>query len=365
MPGLHVKVTATGAGYFLYYRTKAGKERRPRLGDVRALSIPQAREVAREMLFKVSKGEDPGAELAAIKARPTITDLRDRYMAEHANVKKKPRPARQDRGKFDKIIIPRLGANTAVADVVRADWAAIHHALRATPYHANRTIALGHKAFELAEAWGWRPEYSNPVRVERYKEHRRKRVPSKDEVLRLLAAMDAMRVDRPEFIGFLDLLCFTGARPDEIRTARREWVGEAGLTLPDAKTGGRVVQLNEFARAAIEGLPVIVGNPYLIPGSRRRGPLGNYHRPWRDLCEKAGIKCGREGGGLIVYDLKRFFASAGIGGGLSLETMGQLMGHTSYQTTRGYAFLLTDAAAQASQTAGEAVKTLMSAGAAR
>ena len=48
-------------------------------------------------------------------------------------------------------VVPRLGARR-VADIV-----ALHHALRATPYQANRTVQILSRLFTLSEVWGLRP----------------------------------------------------------------------------------------------------------------------------------------------------------------------------------------------------------------
>ena len=58
--------------------------------------------------------------------------------------------------------------------------------LRDKPYQANRTLGALSKMFSLAEAWGWRPDGSNPCRhVKRYKEHKRERFLSPEETERL------------------------------------------------------------------------------------------------------------------------------------------------------------------------------------
>jgi hypothetical protein len=49
----------------------------------------------------------------------------------------------------------------------------LHHELRGKPGAANRCLALLSKMFNLAEAWGLRPEHSNPVRhIDRYPERK-------------------------------------------------------------------------------------------------------------------------------------------------------------------------------------------------
>jgi Phage integrase family len=48
-----------------------------------------------------------------------------------------------------------------------------------------------------------------------------------------------------------------------------------------------------------------------------------------------------------LHDLRRTAASAGASAGLSLETVGQILGHTQAATTKRYAFLFDDAKREA------------------
>jgi Aldehyde oxidase and xanthine dehydrogenase, a/b hammerhead domain len=54
-----------------------------------------------------------------------------------------------------------------VADLTRADIAKLHHANRASPYQANRLLAVLSKMFNLAERWGLRPDGIKPLPVDR------------------------------------------------------------------------------------------------------------------------------------------------------------------------------------------------------
>ena len=83
------------------------------------------------------------------------------------------------------LILPAL-RNRKVADVTRADVCKLHHSLRKTPYQANRVLALVSKMMNLAEKWGLRSDGSNPCRhVEKYKEAKRERFLSAEELTRL------------------------------------------------------------------------------------------------------------------------------------------------------------------------------------
>ena len=82
--------------------------------------------------------------------------------------------------------------------MTRADIARLHHAGRESPYQANRVLAVLSIMFNLAEAWGLRPDGSNPCRhVERNPERGRERMLSAAELARLgdaLAAYEARRM---------------------------------------------------------------------------------------------------------------------------------------------------------------------------
>ena len=62
VPGLHARITTTGRKFYLYFRTKDGTERRPKIGEHPLMTVAQARAIAKDMLLEVAKGNDPMAE---------------------------------------------------------------------------------------------------------------------------------------------------------------------------------------------------------------------------------------------------------------------------------------------------------------
>ncbi len=57
-----------------------------------------------------------------------------------------------------------------------------------------------------------------------------------------------------------------------------------------------------------------------------------------------------------LYDLRHSFASVGAGGGLSLQIIGRLLGHTQARTTQRYAHLADDPLRDAVKTIGAVIK---------
>src|SRR6516162_5993168 len=186
--------------YVLKYRTSAGQQRWHTIGRHGAPWTPEtARAEALRVLADVAKGADPASAKVAAKAAPSVAELAARFLAEHAEAKRKARTAHEYRRLFEKVILPVLGQKRA-ADVTRQDVARLHHAKRATPTEANRTLALLSVLsvlFTFAERQGERPDGSNPCRhVERFPQPRRERFLSADELARLGDTLAAYRRSR-------------------------------------------------------------------------------------------------------------------------------------------------------------------------
>src|SRR6516162_8402417 len=237
LPGFAARRQRSDAvSYFLKYRTSAGRQQRwHTIGRHGAPWTPEtARTEALRVLGDVAKGADPASVKAAAKAAPTVAELAARFLAEHAEAKRKPRTAREYRRLFEKVILPALGQKR-VADATRQDIARLHHAKRATPTEANRALALLSVFFTFAERQGERPDGFNPCRhVERFPQHRRERFLSGEELARLGDTLAAYQ-GSPYHPATIKLLVFTGARLSEVLGLQWDWVslerGEAGFPI--------------------------------------------------------------------------------------------------------------------------------------
>jgi integrase len=163
----------------------------------------------------IEGGADPAADRLARQAAPTVAVLTTRFLAEHVEAKRKASTAAEYHRLCDKIILPALGTRK-VADVARAEVARLHHTHRATPYLANRMLAVLSKMFNLAKRWGLRPDGSNPCRhIEKFSEKKRERMLSPAELARLGDAL-AGYGGSPYAVAAIKLLVFTGARLGEV-----------------------------------------------------------------------------------------------------------------------------------------------------
>jgi integrase len=320
----------------------------------------------------VAHGEDPAADKAMERARLTVSELADRFMAEHVEQKRKSGTATFYRHLLDKIIRPEIG--TAKADTLtRAAVARLHGRLKATPFQANRVLAVSGSLYVFAGRIGVLPEGYNPSRrIEKFKEHRRERFLTAVELEKLGAAIreaetvglpwevnetapnskHLVKSDRrftkigPFAAAALRLLLFTGCRLREILHLQWAHVDlERGLIfLPDSKSGRKTVILNAPAMAVLGELEPV--GPYVVPGDDPQKPRADLKRPWEAVAKRAGLD------GVRLHDLRHTYASFGPGGGFGLPIIGKLLGHTQASTTQRYAHLDADPLRRASDAIG-------------
>jgi integrase len=322
--GLHTR----GKKFFLYFRTKDGKERRPKLGTYPVMSVAQARDVAKGLLLEVAKGCDPMAARMEFRAAPTLADVLARFDVEHLS-------RRKSGAEVLRMLTACLPADllaSKATTITHDDIYRLHQSKKKAPYAANRLVANLSVLFAKCERWGFRPKGSNPCEgVERFAEKKRKRYMSVVEARAIAERLDARAKSDPASVAFAYLLILTGARRGEVAAARWEWMDGSTLQLPDSKTGAKPVFLPPAAMAILAELPRTSGTITGIKSPRKM---------WEAVRKEAGCP------DLRLHDLRHSFASAALGAGYTLAQIGQLLGHSSTQTTQRYAHLM-DSTAQA------------------
>jgi len=343
--GLEARSFPSGRkAFYLYYRTKLGKARHPKVGDCGIMTLADARAKAKSMLLAVANGGDPVADRNNEKREPTFKDLWLRYR-ELQGARNKS--ARETQRLYLRHLSPRFD-DRRVRSLGHEDAMRLHSSLARTPYQANRVVALLSKLCSFAERpLEWRNLNSNPCRgLERYAELKRRRYAKPAELAQIGKLLDQHAAAFPQSVAFIYLLLYSGARPAEIGQCQRAWLDGNVLRLPDSKTGQRDVYLPPQAMAVIGSLP-----PY------RDGTITGIKSPrvlWRLVRAAAGCPDLR-----LYPDLRRSFATVGVAAGNSMDLMGGLLGHKNRQTTMIYARLMEDAAQEAASSTAAAMEKLL------
>jgi integrase len=267
----------------------------------------------------------------------TMAALCELYLTRHSHLKKKPSSIKMDHWMIGKYILPHFGRRK-ITNIKSRDISEFHYSLRNTPTQANRLLEVLSKMFNLAERWGLRPDYSNPCRhIDKYPERQVNRFLSNEELARLhetFTQREANKTETPYMIAAFRLLLLTGCRRGEIQFMKWEYIDwqQKVLRLPDTKTGARCVALNDRTITVLDKIPR-TGSPYVIVNEKTGKPVQEMQKPWRRIREAAGIEDVR------IHDLRHTFASRAIAAGLSLTTLGKLLGHSQPLTTQRYAHL--------------------------
>jgi integrase len=355
--GFGLRVTAPSAkaqhgtrAFIFNYRFK-GRSRRITIGKLGAWTVLAARKRAAELRRMVDVGKDPLHERDTQRGAPLMSELFTRYLIEHALPNNKLSSVAEDWslihggkflfdektktfGKADKPFSGTLGeffAKMQVEAVEQDDVIRFKNQLQATPYRANRALALLSSAMNLAETWkrpnskeSLRPLNSNPcTHVPRYKEKQRDRHLNDDE---LAALGKVLKRSDPIVAAAIRLLSFTGCRVSEILGLTWERIDtKAGIAkLEDAKAGARDVQLSAPALVVLSELPTSEG---LILGDLT---YTNLDSAWRRIRDDAGLK------GARLHDLRHTAGTRAGASGANAFVIRDYLGHKNLSMTDRY-----------------------------
>ena len=347
IPGFGVRITAAGALSFILNYHVHGRERRFTIGKHPEWSVIAARNRALELRRKINEGVDPLGEREQERTQPTMNDLCNEYLQQHALVHKRSHSVRDDKQMIAGIITPRIGS-LRISAVSRQGIAKLHASLKPTPYLANRVLALLSKMFSLAIEWHWVDH--NPAQgIPRFHEDRRERWLQPEELQRFVEALNGYH--NQNVADAFRLLLLTGSRKSEVLTA--EWSMfdlQQGLwTKPSSHTKEKQIEHIPLSVQAVELLTRMKeqsdGICFLFPGLNGQ-PRTTLRVGWSKICKAAGLNDVR------VHDLRHSYASYLVSSGVSLHIVGKLLGHTQPQTTQRYAHVAHESLRDASNLFG-------------
>jgi integrase len=284
VPGLHLRISETGAKNWILRTTVAGKRCDIGLGGFPAVSLADARSAARELRQQVASGANPVQERQAQRAERTaaltFAQAADAYMQAHASGWKNAKHAQQWRSTLQTYAFPVLGA-LLVRHVELPHILAVLEPIWASKTEtASRLRGRMEQVLDWATARGqreglnparWRGHLdnflANPGKVAKVEHHRALAVGEVGAFVLCLRQQAGMGARALEFA------ILTAARSGEVRGAT--W-GELDLStgvwaIPGQRMkAGRDhrVPLSGAALALVATLPRMAGSELVFPAPR-------------------------------------------------------------------------------------------------
>ena len=339
LKGFGVRLYPTGRRCYFIHSQHEGVRVWQIVGDAASLSVEEARATARSMLAAGRNGASAASE--HILFEEVAEEVFRRYGRNW-----KPRTLKVNRGYLASQILPRFRGRP-IADITAADVREWFASLHGTPVAADRSAPVLSVIMAQAEAYGYRPQGSNPCKgIKRYRRNGRERFLSEDEIRRLGRALSRHDENSPMNVAIIRLLLLTGCRSREIVTLRWREYRDGHLHLGDSKTGPRMVWLSSPARTILDRQSRT--SPWVFPSTRTGKSVdltfvGGF---WRRFRPEAGLPDVR------LHDLRHTYASIAVMTGENILTVGRLLGHNDPGTTLKYTHLSDDKAAEAAETMG-------------
>jgi integrase len=358
--GFGVIITPAGSkSFILNYRNQDNRSRRKTIGKCGHLTVEQARELAKELCYRIAKGEDPVHRDEMQRKQSTFKEVAEKFMEEHSAVRNRPATHQSNRQVLDGMLLPYFG-KMKIRSIERKDISDFLSQNRARPIGANRSLSTMSSIMSKSELWGYRDRNTNPCfKAERYPENRRERFLSAEEFAALDAAMQRAErnlTESPHVMAMFRIMMHTGCRPGEARFLKWEYIDWENkiFRLPKEATKEKRPKnlfITPYIEDVLRGLKRMEGNPYVIVSERNDGrAIADFKKPWDRIKRAAGIKTE-----LHLHDLRHSHASVANALGYSLPMIGALLGHTQAQTTLRYAHLATDHLRKAAEDISKAI----------
>ncbi len=304
IPGLHLRVSATG-GKVWYLSTRVDRRnRRIKLGSYPALSLSDARERARDTLRDIEMGTfEKGDAGSPEPPAPTLSEVIPQFIELHA------KPRNRDWKGTESILTKFAALNsTPIDQIKRADVVRALDAIVANgaPTRANRALAAIKKLMNWCIDRGIIE--TSPVAALKppTKEVARERVLTDTE---LAASLSAATDEGFPFEQFVQLLILTGQRRGEVAGMRwSELDLDNGLwTLPAKRTknaSSHIVPLAPLAIDILKSVPRFLDSD-LVFTTNGKTPISGFGR----LKERLDGAVGLEAEDWRFHDLRRTMAT--------------------------------------------------------
>jgi integrase len=241
--GFGFRVTQAGGRAFILQYTVEGRQRRKTIGDYPTWTLEAARTEARELVQRISKGDDPLEAKRRRRAEPLMQDVARDWMEKHASGL---RSFATIRGLVENDIIPAIG-EIKITDVRRRDVIELVEAkAEKAPRSAAQLLIYARKILTFAAD----REYiaANPaadlkpdsITVTGKKKPLaptvRKRVLDADEIRRFWHKVEDADIFKLTALA-LKLVLVTGQRPGEVAGMHQDEIDGRWWTIPASRRG--------------------------------------------------------------------------------------------------------------------------------
>ncbi|BBP45107.1 integrase [Thiosulfatimonas sediminis] len=345
--GLLFKVQPSGrASWSLRYLNQHGQRKETRFADGRTVCVSDARDMAKEYLSELEKGNDPFQTKKDKKRIPTFAAFIAQLYLPH--IKSRKRSWKTDVSLLKNHLLPALGKKR-LDEITKRDLISIFTQHREThaPGSTNRIIILVRYIFNLAIKWEIPIEKNPTTGIDLYPVNNAKeRYLTKEEATRLFEALETSRSIMLKYI--VSALLLTGARKNEVLKAKWEDFDfdQRIWTIEFNKSGKtRHVPMTDGLMDLLAQVPRYEGCDWVFPNPDTKKPYQHIFYAWDVVRKRAGMP------ELRIHDLRHSFASFLVNGGRSLYEVQKILGHTQVKTTQRYAHLSQDSLRSAADTA--------------
>ena len=381
-PGFLIRVQPSGRMTFYYsYRATSGRRARLKLGRYGDVTLTQARSQAIVAAGEVAKGNDPQAKKQT-KRLKSYTErahtlrlyLDDHYKPWVLNSQKSGKSTLDILDRHFKNLIDKPISKIKASDIEKWQIQEVARGLKASTINRNLTALRGliTKAYDQAFIT---ENILNQVVNLTETDSKRIRFLSPSEEQRLISALKARNdslikgrdhanewrtqrnypllpaIGKDQYADHLEpmiiLTMNTGLRKGELLTLKWKYIDFVNRTLTvkaiNAKTSKvRHINLSQTAYNCIEKWKKqsTIQNEYVFHNPKGK-PFTDIKKSWKKVLSSAEVNDFR------FHDLRHHFASQLVMRGAPLNTVRELLGHASINTTLRYAHLAQDHKAEA------------------
>jgi integrase len=322
---------------YQYTDKTSGARRWLGLGLHGAITVNEARELAKQYAGKVAARRDPAAELEAKQARSenTVDNVLDKFLAIYVP-QKKLRSAAAIAGAFARYVRPALGGKV-IYDLDRADITKMLDKIAAEhPRMADVTLAYLRKAFNWQQTRDGK--FKTPIVIgmarTTTKDYARDRILAPDELADIFRALGELELgtDAPAcYPAFIKTLLLTACRRNEVALMSTAELGHNTWVIPKARYKTKIDHLVPIIPALKNLLPKHSGDGFVFSSDGGKTAFSGFSKAKEALDEKIAEIRKREKRKAMpewrLHDLRRTARTMMAADGVADNIAERVLGH--------------------------------------